>query len=140
MTYQQVALNLLQGIEHHTYEDEQRGSSEELRELLLDAEDACEGGHDGYQGDEERAGKNDVRHHVVKIVGGGFAGLYARDETVVSLHIFGHLHGVERDGCVEVGECYDQYDEYCVVHDARMVEELCHEPAAAALAKLSFAL
>ena len=48
-----MALDLLESIEDNTHEDEQRGASEELREILRDAEEPCEGGEDGHDAQED---------------------------------------------------------------------------------------
>ena len=69
VAHRHVAVDLLNGIQHDTYQDEQRCSSEELCKTLLDPNQAGEGGEDGNQGDEERPGKREVGHDIVDIVG-----------------------------------------------------------------------
>ncbi len=53
MMHHEVALDLLKGIEHYADKNEQRCSSEELCEVLADAEEARKGGEDGYDAEEE---------------------------------------------------------------------------------------
>ena len=104
MVHHEVAFDLLQGIEHNADKNEQRCSSEELCEVLADAEETRKGGEDGYDAEEKRTGQSDARHDGVEILGGLLSGLHTWDESVVALHVLGHLGGTHGDGCIEVGE------------------------------------
>ena len=69
MTHQQVALDLLQSVEHHADHDQQRRTSVEVGERLLNAQELhrqC--GQDRHDGQEERAGERDTRHDGVDVV------------------------------------------------------------------------
>lgn len=56
MTHQQVAFDLLQGIEDYTHENEQRGAAIELSELRVDTKQTDDSRQDGNNSQEERAG------------------------------------------------------------------------------------
>ena len=104
MAYEQMAFYLLKRIEHNADKDQQGRTAEELCKLLLHAKDTGKCGHNGNEGDEERAGQRDVRHHVIQIVSGGFAGLNTRDKSVIAQHIGCQLNGGQGDGGVEIRE------------------------------------
>ena len=125
-----MTLYLLQRVQYNSHKDEQGGAAEELGELLLYPEKACKSGHDGDEGNEQGTGQSDARHDGVNIVCSGFARLYSRNEAVVALHVLGHLHGVEGDSCLEIGECHNQNNEYGIIQDTRMIQELIQHPAA----------
>ena len=58
MTHQQVALDLLQSVEHHTDHDQQRRTSVEVGERLLDAQELHrQRGQDRHDRQEERTRK-----------------------------------------------------------------------------------
>ena len=115
MTHHQMALYLLEGIEYHTYKDEQRCTTKELSELTLDAEQSGECWKYGEESEEEGAWKCDSRHDGVEIVGSILSWLDSRDETVVALHVLSHLHGVDCNSRVQIGEEDNQSSEDHVV-------------------------
>lgn len=105
MTHQQVALDLLQSVEHHADHDQQRRTSVEVGERLLDAQELHrQRGQDRHDGQEERAGERDTRHDGVDVVHGLLTRFHTRDKAAVSLHVIGHHLGVDDNRGVEVGE------------------------------------
>lgn len=87
MTHHQMTFDLLQGIQYHTHQNQQGGSSEELGELGADTGNLCEGGHDGHNSEEYRTGQRDTRHNGVDVCSRFLTGLYAGNEAVVALHV-----------------------------------------------------
>ena len=121
-----MAFYLLKRIEHNADKDQQGRTAEELCKLLLHAKDTGKCGHNGNEGDEERAGQRDVRHHVIQIVCGGFAGLHTRDKSVIALHVFCHLNGVQGNGGVEISESDNKDNKHEVVKHACVIQKLGH--------------
>ena len=118
-----VTLYLLERVEHNTDQNQKRCATKELCKALTNAKHACKGGQDGNQRDEQRTGQQDTRHYGVEIIGRRFAGFNTGNETVVALHIFGHLNGIERDCRVEIGECDDKHNQNYIVGNTGVVTE-----------------
>ena len=121
MAHHQMAFDLLQSIQHYTYQDEQRRSAEELCELGTHTANLGKGRHDGHDSQEDRTRQRDSRHDRVEVVGGLLTGFHTGDEAVVAFHILGHLRGLHGDCRIEVGEDYDQeyYKANIRVRDSR---------------------
>ena len=63
--HEQMALNLLERIENHTDEDEQRCATEELSELGLHIKQSSEGRHTCNRSQEQRTRQCDAVHYLV---------------------------------------------------------------------------
>ena len=90
---------------------------------MLYANEHGQSGKHGNQRDEQRTRKGNPGHNAVDIVCRSLTGLNARDEAAVTLHVFCHLNGIHRDGCVEVREGYDENDVNDTVGKAELVRE-----------------
>ena len=53
VTHEKMTLYLLKGIKHYTDKNQKRSTSEELCKLTLYAKEACEGGKDGDECEEQ---------------------------------------------------------------------------------------
>ena len=115
MTHEQVAFNLLQGIQHHTHHNQEGGAAEELSELLVHAEQTHDGGKDSHNTQENRTGQGDAGHDLVDILRSLLAGFHTGDETVVLLQILRNLLRVDGDCRVEVGEGNNHQEEDDIV-------------------------
>ena len=105
MAHQQVALDLLQSVEYHTDHDQQRRTSVEVGERLLNAQELHrQRGQDRHDRQEERTRKGDTRHDGVDVVHGLLTRFHSRDKAAVSLHVIGHHLRVDDNRRVEVGE------------------------------------
>ena len=106
--HEQVTLDLLERIENHTNEDEQRCAAKELCELGLHIEQSCEGRHTGNCCQEQRTGQGDMVHDPVNEFSCLLTRTNARDETVVALHILCHLNRIKSNGSIEICERNNQ--------------------------------
>ncbi len=111
MTHEQLAFDLLQGIENYAYHNQQRGAAKEGGKVAVDVHRSGDAGHNAHDGKEKRARQGDTVHYRADVIGGGFTGFYAGDETVVLFHFIRHLRGVEDERRIEEGE-HDH--EYCI--------------------------
>jgi len=133
VAHQEVALDLLEGVEDDTDEDEQGGTTIELGKLGVDTEEADNGRQDSHDGEEDGAGKGNLGEDALKVFGCLLAGLDTGDESTVLLHVLSHLVGVNGNGGVEVGEHDHKDEEHQVVPEAVVVGESHSELAAAAV-------
>ena len=127
MSHQQVALDLLEGVEHNAHHNEQGGAAEELCELLVHAEVADDGRQHGHDTQEDGTGQGDTGHNRVDQLSGLLAGLGAGDEAAVLLQVFRNLLRVDGDGRVEVGEGDDEQEEHHVIAETVIVDEAAPE-------------
>ena len=75
VVHQEVAFNLLQGVEHNANKNQQRGAAIEVGETCGDIhERSHDGGHDGHDAEENGSGQGDSRHDGVEV----FSRLLAR--------------------------------------------------------------
>ena len=126
VVHQEVAFDLLQGVEHNAHKNQQRGSAVEVRETGGDVhERSHDGGHDGHDAEEDGTRKGDSRHDGVQIFSRLLAGLDSRNEATVLLDVFRHLVGVHRHSRIEIGEGDDHEEEHKVVPETVDVGEGC---------------
>ena len=111
MTLLQLRVDLLDGFESHTNDDEDRCSAE--WEVLVRSNcRQCDKGDECDDAEVERAGKCDARQDIVKIFGGRTSCTDSGDESAVLLHVVGDFDWVERDRDLEVGESDDEQEEH----------------------------
>ena len=106
----------MQGVEHNTHKNQQRGSAIEVGESRGDVhERSNDGRHDGDDAQEDGTRQGDSRHDAVEILGRLLTRLHTRNETTVLLDVFRHLVGVHRNSSIEIREGDDQEEEHQVV-------------------------
>ena len=123
MTHKQITFDLLERIEDNTDEDQEGSTSEEAREGVVDThlDSSCRKDRD--ETEEDGARKGHPVKDIIEILHGLLARLYARDESAVLLHVFGHHLRIDRDSRVEVREDDDEDEEYQVIPESRIVAE-----------------
>src|SRR6476469_383054 len=109
VTLLQLRLDLLDRLEAHTDDDEDRGATE--REVLVGAhEDESHERDERDDGEVEGTRHGDSGQDVVEVLGRGSPGPDTRDESAVLLHVVRDLGRVERDRDVEEREEEDEGD------------------------------
>lgn len=85
MAHQQVALYLLQGIQHNADDDQQGGSTKELGELLTDTCNSCESRHNGDNSKKDCSWQCDSIHDHIEIIFGLLTWFDTWYKAIVSL-------------------------------------------------------
>ena len=121
MPHEEVTFYLLESIEYHTNQNQKCRATEELGELGLDIQQASESRHTCDGCEEQRTWQRDVVHHPIDVFSSLMTWTNAGYESVVPSHIFSHLRWIERNGCIEICERYNQDGKEYVVAPTRMV-------------------
>ena len=124
MTHHQVRLNLHQRVKDNTDKNEEGSSTKESGKLPLYTKDASKGRKNGDQCQEQRARECDTRHNLIDIVCSFLTRLDSWNETIISLHVFGHLHRIDSDCCIQIGKQDNQNSKDEIVHKAIIVYQL----------------
>ena len=125
-----MGLNLLQRVEDDTDHNQQGSAAEEVGKLLVHTKHcADDGGQDSDDSEKEGTREGDLRHDVINILSGLFAGFHTGDETAVLLQLFGNLRRVDGDSRIEIGEEDDHDEEHDVVSPTIVVDEAIPETA-----------
>lgn len=119
MASDQVRFDLLNGIESHTDDDEERGTTEVERNAILRDQKV---GKDANGRDIESAAKGDPREDKVDVLGRLLSGADSRDIPTGFFDIVSDVDGIKGDGGVEVTKEDDQEDIDKVVKQAVVAE------------------
>ena len=127
MTHQQMTFYLLQCVQHHTNQDQQRCSAKELRELHTYTGNPGKSRHDSHYCKEKCSRQSNTVHDGIQIIFGTLSRLNTRNEPVVSLQIIRHLSRIDRDSCIEICKQDNQYSKYEVVPKSGIVHKCSYE-------------
>src|SRR5690606_2379857 len=100
--HQQVALDLLKGIQRHLHQDEEARTTEKDCKVLTDAGLHRKSGEDSYQTEKHRARERDARQDVVDELARLLARTDAGDKAALPLHRVRHLPRIHGNGRVEI--------------------------------------
>ena len=118
MTLLHLRIDLLDGLEAHTDDDEDRGAAE--REVLVGVQVHQRQGRDHRdEAEVQRTGCRETGEHIRQVVLRGLSGSYSRDEAAVLLHVVSLLGRIELHRHIEVGE-EDDEDEKPLVNGASL--------------------
>ena len=109
MAHEQVAFNLLEGVQDYAHKDQQRSAAEEAGELVVHTQHIGQCRHTCDHSQENGTREGYLGHNAVQVFGRLLTGLYTGDEATVLLHIFGHHRGIHGNGGVEV--CEDDHEQ-----------------------------
>src|SRR5690606_28695322 len=99
-----MAFYLLQGIQYHPYQNQQRSTSVEMGKLIIHPKEARDGREYGHNGQKYRTRKRDFGNHAIYVIIGRLPRFDTGDEPSVLLHIFRHLLWVDHNRRIEESE------------------------------------
>ena len=107
VSHQHHGLDLLDGLKHDTYNDDQACSAERDRSV----EEASENeGKDSHHGQTNCTDENNIIQDPVQVLAGGPAGTDTRDKAAALLEVVRDLDRVEGDRSVEICEEHQKKD------------------------------
>ena len=107
MTLLQLRVNLLDGVQTDTHDDQDAGATEGEVLVGIDRSQSNQR-NQSHQTQIERPWQGDAGQDVVEVFRGRTTSANSWNESAVALHVVSNLFGVEDDGHVEVGEAHNQ--------------------------------